>query len=732
MLFNRQNYGQFILFALGFCGLHNCVYSSGLPQVSGSVSGYPVTGTRSVDDFSDVLTNQHTTISNQGILATNQSTLYNDIEKWVGSAISKSQMEDLLLDSDMTGDGYDNLVDQLQQAFGGSGEVQASFYQEKAVNLFQSAAQSSTMAQSRAGLMTDFVSLILSGAGNSSASESLLVSDVLPSVQDPSDQTISAYNSTIYPYVAISSSSSTGFEVATCDGDVESKTGANQSLCNLMKNALYTQALTSSCSSSYASSSSSSSSASSSSSTSSQASGSSNSSGPSYDKTVYPSGFAGGCSAAYYQTEYETWNGWNLTLTAILAAQSVCNSFKSSDVSTAYQAMTTNIVNACSDYNTIVTTYDPQTGVDNSSIAQDLMADLITPLQDIIKYTRRLLVKQMFDFVMKSSIKENPDMAYYGSLYTLIGPDRYQDSSDSTTSTSTSTSSGSTSVTVDMTPSLSQDCVDLFQSEEDLTVSIDTEDTDQSKLANLLIQQIAAMYPIRTVLPTVSFPKPSGSSAVLAINGQLVALDSSGYVMLPGSSASSVQVEQDVSQISSAQSSVQSSMITANQIFQGQMDSFLKAKATAVTPLMDAYADRYLKLKIVSSKSSCILTPAELNRYAATWRFNPQVKFADANPDSTSTSAQPWLYHIATSSSSEVSKEMASLQAQSNYMKYQLYSQNEKLGLIGTLVPLQQSSAMALALKSQSAIIDKLVNDYVSGVKSSSSSSSSTASSASS
>lgn len=732
MFFNGKKCSQALFLFLVFFGPHGCVYA-GMVDINSTTLGYRATGDRSINDMNDIINNQHTIQLNQGKLATNQRTLHKDVKTWVGSAISKRQMEDLLLDSDMTEDGYDNLVDQLQKALGGSGDVQPSFYQEEAVNLFQSAAQSGTMAQSRSSLMTDFVSLILSGAGNTNASESLLVSDVLPSVPDPSDLTISTFNSTIFPYVQISTSSSTGFEVSTCSSDEESKSGASQSPCNLMKSALYTQALTTSCSSSYASSSSSSSTASSSTSTSSQASASSYSSGPTYDKTNYPSGFSGGCSALYYQTEYNSWNGWNSTLDAILAMQTLCSGFQTSDVSTDYQGMTANILNACTDYNTVVSSYDPKTGVDNSSIAQDLMADLTTPIQDIIKYTRRLLVKQMFDFNMKSAISVNQDMAYYGSLYTLIGPDRYQDSSSSTSATSTSSSDGTTSVTVDMTPSLSQDCVSLFESGDDLTVSIDTEDTDQSKLANLLIQQIAAMYPIRTVLPTVSFPKPSGSSAVLAINGQLVALNSDGYVMASDSSATTVQVEQDVSQISSAQSTVQSSMITANQLFQAQMDSYLKAKATAVTPLMEAYADRFLRLKVSNSSSSCSLTPAELNRYAATWRLNPKVKFVDANPRSASTSSYSWLYQISTANSSELSKEMASLQAQNHYMKYQLYSQNEKLGLIGTLGPLQQSSAMALALKSQSAMLDKLVNDYVSGSKlSSGMSSNSAASSASS
>ena len=45
------------------------------------------------------------------------------------------------------------------------------------------------------------------------------------------------------------------------------------------------------------------------------------------------------------------------------------------------------------------------------------MADLITPLQDLIKYDRRLIVKQIFDQSMKTAVSQNPDMAFYGSLY---------------------------------------------------------------------------------------------------------------------------------------------------------------------------------------------------------------------------------------------------------------------------------------------------------------------------
>ena len=46
-------------------------------------------------------------------------------------------------------------------------------------------------------------------------------------------------------------------------------------------------------------------------------------------------------------------------------------------------------------------------------------------------------------------------------------------------------------------------------------------------------------------------------------------------------------------------------------------------------------------------------------------------------------------------------------------MKYLQYHQNEKLGLMGTLVPLMQSAAQTANMKVQSAMLDKLVGDYV-------------------
>ena len=164
------------------------------------------------------------------------------------------------------------------------------------------------MAQVRSGLMADTVSYVLSGAGNANGSETLRVTDVLSSVVDPSDATVTNYNATIYPFVDISG---TNFVVSTCADSVEDDTGASQDACDLMKQIPYTQLLVNSCSSSYAATTSDSDSASTSTSVSSQASSASSSqvSGPSYDSSIYPSGFSGGCSAAYYQTQYGGMDG---------------------------------------------------------------------------------------------------------------------------------------------------------------------------------------------------------------------------------------------------------------------------------------------------------------------------------------------------------------------------------------------------------------------------------------
>ena len=151
------------------------------------------------------------------------------------------------------------------------------------------------------------------------------------------------------------------------------------------------------------------------------------------------------------------------------------------------------------------------------------------------------------------------------------------------------------------------------------------------------------------------------------------------------------------------------------------MDSFLKGKTAAITPLVDAYADRFLKIVIQGNGTTCELTPAQLNRYAATWRLNSNVKFADAGAAATtSTGASTvasWADHLATSSGSEVSKEIAQLESQLNYMSFLQYNQNEKLGLVGTLGPLLQSASQTGALKSQSVLLDSLVDNYVKGIK---------------
>ena len=73
--------------------------------------------------------------------------------------------------------------------------------------------------------------------------------------------------------------------------------------------------------------------------------------------------------------------------------------------------------------------------------------------------------------------------------------------------------------------------------------------------------------------------------------------------------------------------------------------------------------------------------------------------------------------NLFTSSSSEVSKEIALLEAQLSYQNYKAYQQNEELGLTGTLVPLMQAQSMTGVMKSQSAMLDSLVENYVKGTK---------------
>ncbi|MAV29072.1 MAG: hypothetical protein CMF43_04635 [Legionellales bacterium] len=680
--------------------------------------------------------NQSAIMLNQNTLALNQAAMNTNNQNWLQNAISETQMESLLLDPDVTEKGFDNLVEQLKFVFSHNNDVPASAFVDQTVALFQSAGHSNTMTQAKSDQMTNFVSLILSGAGNQNASDSLSVSDVLPNVQDPSQQTIAIYNQLIFPFVQVSSaggqSATAGsYVVATCDSTTASDAGVPLTLCNLMKQAQYTQALVSSCSSSYAAQTSSSSASSTAASSGGQASSASSgaSTGPSYDSSIYPSGFSGGCSGAYYQSQYEGWNGWNTTQSSVLSLQALCNGLDSGSIPQQYQGMVDSILQSCQDYNSAVGNYfpggAPDTPADASSYAQDLMADTQTPNSDIIKYVRRLMVRMIFDAYQAKATQENPSMAYFGSLATLIGPDSYAVSPSTTTTTATN---GVVSTPVDLTPPISSDCIDLVKSGSySVAVNAPTDASDQAKLARLLIEQVAANYPIRTVLPIVTLPKPPGASAAVAINGQVVALDSTGTVMTSPSSSTGTtapQISQDVSSISSAQSGVVSAMVTANNLFTGQMDSFLKSKTAAITPLVSAYARRFLQITITGNGTTCQLTPAQLDNYAATWRLNPNVKFAAAGTVSSSDSASSgsvpeasWMDNLFTSSSSEVSKEIALLEAQLSLQNYAAYKQHEELGLTGTLVPLMQAQSMTGALKSQSAMLDALVENYVKGTK---------------
>ena len=81
--------------------------------------------------------NQTKLMINQYDLSLNQSYINSNIEEWIGSAVTQTQMKDLLLDGALYNDGYQNLVDQLQQIMQSTGDVLPSLYQEQAVNLFR-------------------------------------------------------------------------------------------------------------------------------------------------------------------------------------------------------------------------------------------------------------------------------------------------------------------------------------------------------------------------------------------------------------------------------------------------------------------------------------------------------------------------------------------------------------------------------------------------------------------
>ena len=99
-------------------------------------------------------TNQGNLMDNQGVLVRNQSAINNNVKTWLSNAITEDQMQSLLLDENISEKGFDNLVDQLKFVFSHSSEIQASAYQDQAVSLFQSAAQSSTVSH-KADLMSN-------------------------------------------------------------------------------------------------------------------------------------------------------------------------------------------------------------------------------------------------------------------------------------------------------------------------------------------------------------------------------------------------------------------------------------------------------------------------------------------------------------------------------------------------------------------------------------------------
>ena len=134
------------------------------PTVSGTVT--------LVTDSSNEATlskNQKQIVSNQNTLAQNQSRINDNMKEWLSGAITANQMESLLLDENVTEKGYDNLVNQLKFVFSHTSDIQASAFVNQAVSVFESAAQSNVVSQAKSEQMSNFVSLILSGAGNQTA-----------------------------------------------------------------------------------------------------------------------------------------------------------------------------------------------------------------------------------------------------------------------------------------------------------------------------------------------------------------------------------------------------------------------------------------------------------------------------------------------------------------------------------------------------------------------------------
>ena len=134
----------------------------------------------------------------------------------------------------------------------------------------------------------------------------------------------------------------------------------------------------------------------------------------------------------------------------------------------------------------------------------------------------------------------------------------------------------------------------------------------------------------------------------------LLKRDDNGSLLLLGLA----QVEQDASSTSSAQSTVMSSMVTA-MYFKVKWIAFLRVETAAITPLIDAYADRHSKITVMAPTGTwfplCSSTRLSLTT-AATWWLNPNVILIDAGSQNGSSSTKNQILFMGKSSLATSSK----------------------------------------------------------------------------
>ncbi len=629
----------------------------------------------------------NTTTSNQNVLKTNQSRLYDQADANTTEIMGEIQN---MLDADKLrgvlygygadqDNGYaDNFLAALNKELMGIGrQPQASADISAAANVMMFLAQSAEYKQAANAGMAESIGLLYSGAGNKYGADTLSITNVLPSVEDPYLITATAYEQMIYP---IMQETTIGvYEAASCSS--RPRLGIDSRVCDLQISAEYTKVLNTSGEKDFKTS------------CDNPNSGAGTNSVPSggslqLAEGSYPVGACGAmANPEFLNSENETWNGVLTLLRAHAELRDRCNDFinNASFTDTASTNLKANVAVKCNEF---ISRFDDdgiQDYIDNTSDKRSTFQTSLksylgaqsVPIKDIVNRNRKLLFLKIFSAKQSNqsgsslSAQEQSILNSYGSPALLVGPSSYD--------------VGSSAPAFD-----SDKCIDVMkgyvQNPGSYTVTTnyitDSSNSDAAKsalAAQLYIDQLLNNLPSVTTLAVPSLPQDCDGALVVK-NGKPFCFQSSdGSAKLPSDASTEIAIEKPADAVSNQTSASNNIQAFANTYRDSHANLNMK-KVFLLSVVLNSFNERNIQLTVTenaTSSNSCTFTPKQAMDFAINWRSNPSQTFNNADDvafdaangtgaeqsttDILETATGNFVEHLATSDLTETVKELTSL-----------------------------------------------------------------------